>query len=181
MKTSINLPWSGKCLAIFCLIVSICIAARPQSLTNRPETRTIKAGELCAVSITTSKTNYAPGEQVMVNMSVKNTGNQAIALLGEPTVVMFKVEMFAPRKQRAPLTASGQRALKVLDEAGTGGSVLKSGNVSWYELPITDDFDLSARGAYVIEAVRKFELGPMSSTNREWLQVTSNVVRIHVN
>ena len=63
-----------------------------------------------AISIATDKQRYAPGEQIVLNVLLKNVGNSEVHLWETYVLDSYRPTVFLPDGKKSPLTLDGRIA-----------------------------------------------------------------------
>ena len=149
--------------------------------TNKPVEKTWgDAVEDQAVSITTEKAVYAPGERIVLNACLKNIGQHDVKAITMQPSPIYQVSVLLPDGKELPLTLYGNSIFKNPWKIGSRSTrILKPGEETHVEeLQLSRLFDFSLAGKYVISVKRA--VIRRDGTVRPKLYATSNKLEITV-
>ena len=131
-----------------------------------------------AISISSEKATYAPGERIVATLSIKNAGRQDVDVTTAAFLMLYDITVLLPDGKEAPLTLFGKR---VTESSRSGGSVssqvLKPGEQISLEFDLSTLFDFSLDGKYTVWARR---IVGKSAASKKPLMPSSNKVAITV-
>jgi hypothetical protein len=125
-----------------------------------------------AVSIATNKRVYAPGEQIILNVLLKNVGHERVHLTETAPLGSYRPIVLLPDGKESPLTLRG----RVLTDSALGGgsasgAVLEPGACRCVEFVLNQLYDLTQGGKYVV-SVRRVLFGNAKAIPSNRLEIT---------
>jgi hypothetical protein len=167
-----------RAIGTFVLPVLLMVDAGPRSETGKRVRQTWgKAVEGQAVSISSEKMAYAPGERILLHVRFKNVGRKEVRVLRAHSLALYKVSLLLPDGKAAPWTLFGKRQLDGSGEGSRDVDILKVGEESRVELELTRLFDLSLDGKYTVSVERAVWVDHVV---RSALKATSNKLEITI-
>jgi hypothetical protein len=131
-----------------------------------------------AVSIATDKSEYSPGERIIVDILYKNVGEKDLTISNLRLFTGFELVVLLPNGKPVPLTRFGQKHLTNSRSGSESSLVLGPGQQIEFQLNLTRLFDLTTGDKYKVIVVRKPLLG--IPTEKQPTMV-SNTIGIFVN
>jgi len=106
-----------------------------------------------AISITANKAVVAPGESIILTISLKNVGTEDMRILRQH-LAHYDIEVLGPDGVKVPLTLYGERILEGSRESGNSTTILKPGEESSVGIPLNRMFDFTLAGKYAVSVQR---------------------------
>lgn len=133
-----------------------------------------------ALSISTEKREYAPGEAIVLVIRIKKVGTNESPSFTYDVRRQDAVTMLLPDGKQPPLTAEEERRRKEPARDGAFGVRLKPGEERRRELELTRIFDMTAPATYTVSVRRHVVVGNGEDYARVQGEVTSNRIAINV-
>jgi hypothetical protein len=124
------------------------------------------ATEGLALSIAAEKQRYAPGEHIVLNVLLKNSGESEVLLWDNYVLVDYRTTVLGPDDRRRPLRLDG----RVVNEENLWGisstsHKLRPREINCVELVMDRLYDFTQEGRYVI-SVERVRVIPAQETGR---------------
>ena len=126
-----------------------------------------RTAEGLALSIATEKRTYAPGEQIVLNVLLRNFGETPVLLIEQNPLWSYRPTVLFPDGKKAPITIHGKTVSE--DDVGSGisecGHLLEPGEMRCVEFVMNKLYDFTRSGKYTV-SVRRMHFAPAEKGNR---------------
>jgi hypothetical protein len=134
-----------------------------------------------ALSIATEKDKYALGEEILLNVLLKNVGDKEASLWEEAPAYSYKPSVLLPDGKACPLTPFGKSLLRDDSQGISSSSIrLKSGEMACVEFVMNRLYDFTRNGKYKVSVRRINVLSPKGDGFEKSLSILSNTLEITV-
>ena len=131
-----------------------------------------------AISIATEKVTYAPEEAIVLNVVLKNVGQDDVLVVAMIPLGMYRLTVLLPGGKEAPLMLRGKIVYANRGDGSRSRLMLKPGEQRRVKFALSRLFDFSLAGEYTVFVQRNVLKG---GKDLSMSKATSNTLKVMVN